>query len=175
MQERECPMSPVLKVEILREGGKLPVRATEGSACYDIHACLTEGVNVEGFNAFNYPQVSQVINGICKVYRDTRWLIPTGLKLEIPKGYCVKLHARSGLAIKNGMRLSNGVAVIDSDYRDEVFVLLSNSGATFELKHGMRIAQMSLEPVIPVQLELVNEVGGANTEREGGLGSTGLE
>jgi dUTP pyrophosphatase len=175
MEERECPMSPVLKVEVLREGGQLPVRATEGSACYDIHACLTDGKNLEGFNAFNMPQVIQVMNGGCKIYRDTRWLIPTGFKLEIPKGYCVKLYARSGLAIKNGMRLCNGVAVIDSDYRDEVFVLLNNSGATFDLQQGMRIAQMSLEPVIPMTIDLVNEVGAAGTEREGGLGSTGLE
>lgn len=175
MEERECPMTPVLKVEILREGAKLPVRATEGSACYDIHACLTDGKNLEGYNAFNYPQYSPINGGTCKVYRDTRWMIPTGLKLEIPKGYCVKLYARSGLAIKNGMRLCNGVAVIDSDYRDEVFVLLSNSGATFDLQHGIRIAQMSLEPVVPIQLKLVNEVGVAGTERAGGLGSTGLE
>jgi dUTP pyrophosphatase len=73
------------------------------------------------------------------------------------------------------MRLCNGVAVIDSDYRDEVFVLLNNSGATFDLKNGMRIAQMILEPVIPMTIDLINEVSVAGTEREGGLGSTGLE
>jgi dUTP pyrophosphatase len=175
MEERDCPMMPTLKLEILRAGGKLPVRATEGSACYDIHACLTDGENLEGFNAFNLPQVIQVMNGGCKIYRDTRWMIPTGLKLEIPRGYYVKLYARSGLAIKNGMRLCNGVGVIDSDYRDEVFVLLNNSGATFDLQHGMRIAQISLEPVIQMKIDLANEVGVAGTEREGGLGSTGLE
>jgi dUTP pyrophosphatase len=93
--------------------------------------------------------------------------------MQIPKGYCVKLYARSGLATKHGVRLVNGVGIIDSDYRGEVMVALVNASTlSYQVKAGDRIAQFMLERVEPTALMVVSELD--NTARgAGGFGSTG--
>lgn len=72
-----------------------------------------------------------------------RALIPTGIYLEIPEGYEVQIRARSGLAIKRGIGLVNGIGTIDSDYRGEVKIALINWGdEPFVISNGERVAQM---------------------------------
>ena len=148
-----------LKVRALSEkiGSEipLPAYATEGSAGLDLRACMDDAVTIPAGG---------------------RALIPTGLAIELPSAETVALiFARSGLAIKHGLALSNGVGVIDSDYRGEIKVGLINQGdAAFEIQPGERIAQLVVMPVIQPEIELVQSL--SETERgAGGFGSTGTK
>jgi dUTP pyrophosphatase len=102
-----------------------------------------------------------------------RRLIPTGLRLAIPKGYEVQIRPRSGLALKHGITLPNTPGTIDSDYRGPLGVILMNAGqAPFTVAHGDRIAQVIVAPVVQAQFSLVASLD--ETGRgEGGFGSTG--
>lgn len=102
-----------------------------------------------------------------------RALIPTGLAMEIPPGFEVQIRARSGLALKQGLALVNGIGTIDSDYRGEVGVIVVNLGQEpVTIAHGMRIAQAVLAPVTRATFELTEEL--SDTARgAGGFGSTG--
>ena len=103
-----------------------------------------------------------------------RALIPTGLFMEFEPGFEVQIRARSGLAVKHGIGLVNGVGTIDSDYRGEVKVALINMGEeAFAVNNGDRIAQMVISPVVQARIEAAEEL--SDTERgEGGFGSTGV-
>lgn len=102
-----------------------------------------------------------------------RTLVPTGLRMEIPKGFEVQVRPRSGLALKHGVTLLNTPGTIDSDYRGEVGVILFNAGdAPFVIEHGVRIAQLVVAPVVQTGFALAERLG--QTERDaGGFGSTG--
>lgn len=102
-----------------------------------------------------------------------RVLVPTGLRLAVPEGYEVQIRPRSGLALKHGITLPNSPGTIDSDYRGPLGVIVLNAGTeSFEVTHGMRIAQMVLAPVVRADFSLVEALD--DTARgEGGFGSTG--
>ena len=141
---------PVKKV---RPGAVLPRRATAGSAGMDLCACLDAPVTIAP---------------------GERAVIPTGLAFAIPDPGCaIFLYARSGLGIKHGLTLSNGVGVIDSDYRGEVCVGLCNLGAEpYTIQPGERVAQMIAAPVFAAQLTETDTLD--DTDRgAGGFGSTG--
>lgn len=101
-------------------------------------------------------------------------LVPTGIFMEIPEGYEGQVRARSGLALKYGISLPNGIGTIDSDYRGELKVILINHGKEdFVIKNGDRIAQIVFIKYEKAELEIVESL--ENTERsEGGFGSTGV-
>lgn len=101
--------------------------------------------------------------------------IGTGIAIEIPNGYFGAVFARSGLATKYGVRPSNCVGVIDSDYRGEIVVALHNdSNQSVTISKGDRIAQMVLIPYLDCEFIQVNEL--SDTERgDGGFGSTGIK
>ena len=101
-------------------------------------------------------------------------LVPTGIFLEIPEGYEGQVRARSGLALKYGISLPNGIGTIDSDYRGELKVILINHGKEdFVIKNGDRIAQIVFIKYEKAELEIVESI--EDTERsEGGFGSTGV-
>ena len=103
-----------------------------------------------------------------------RALVPTGLFMEIPTGNEVQIRARSGLAIKKGIGLVNGIGTIDSDYRGEVKVALINWGKeAFVIDNGDRIAQMVVAAYVKADVELVEEL--SETDRGvGGFGHTGV-
>ena len=107
------------------------------------------------------------------IWDGTRALIPTGLKIEIPDGYCGLLLGRSGLALKHGICLANGVGLIDSDYRGELGVILQNNGGEpFKVEDGMRIAQLVIVQYQQTRFEqdsLNDTIRG-----QGGFGSTGV-
>ena len=130
----------------------LPYYASEGAAAVDLHACLDEAAVV--------PSGGQA-------------LIPTGLAVAIPDGYAGILAVRSSMGVKNGVSLSNGIGVIDSDYRGPLGVSLHNLRDTdYVVQPGDRIAQLLIVPVLRPELEVVEELPetarGAN-----GFGSTG--
>ncbi|EFM25113.1 dUTP diphosphatase [Peptoniphilus duerdenii ATCC BAA-1640] len=101
-------------------------------------------------------------------------LVPTGIFMEIPEGYEGQVRARSGLALKYGISLPNGIGTIDSDYRGELKVILINHGKEdFVIKNGDRIAQIVFIKYEKAELEIVESL--EDTERsEGGFGSTGV-
>lgn len=104
-----------------------------------------------------------------------RKLIPTGLYMSIPKGYEGQIRARSGLALKSGICLANGIGTIDSDYRGEIKILLINLGdKDFIIKNGDRIAQMVFAKYEKVNFLEVKNLD--DTERgPGGFGHTGIK
>lgn len=107
------------------------------------------------------------------VWPGTRALIPTKIKIAIPDGCCGLLLGRSGLALKHGICLANGVGLIDSDYRGELGVILQNNGGEpFKVKDGMRIAQLVIVQYQQTRFEqdsLDDTIRG-----QGGFGSTGV-
>lgn len=102
-----------------------------------------------------------------------RVLIPTGLVLELPKGFEAQVRPRSGLAVRHGVTVLNSPGTIDADYRGEVQVILVNLGtAPFTIARGERIAQLVVAPVVQVALAEAKSVR-ATARGAGGFGSTG--
>lgn len=142
-----------LKIKKLDERALLPVRATPGSAGLDLHALLDEPLTLAPGD---------------------RALVPTGIAVGLPSPETVGLvFARSGLAVKKGLALSNGVGVIDSDYTGEIRVGMVNLGReSYTIQPGERIAQFVVMPVLPVDVRQVESL--KETARgAGGFGSTG--
>lgn len=104
----------------------------------------------------------------------SRALVPTGLKIELPKGFEAQIRPRSGLALKNGITCLNSPGTIDADYRGEVGIILINHGhEDFIIKRGDRIAQMIIAKVTQAIWQEANSL--SETKRgEGGFGSTGV-
>ena len=100
-------------------------------------------------------------------------MIPTGISIQLPTGYCAKIYARSGIADKRGLAPSNAVGIIDSDYTGQVYISLANhSEVTQYIEPGERIAQIMIEETIPFKWEKVESL--SETDRGmGGFGSTG--
>lgn len=143
----------LLKIKKIKDNARIPKRATNGSAGMDLYACINESITL------NPGQLA---------------LVPTGIAIELPDNGCAAfLYARSGLGVKHGICLSNGVGVIDSDYRGEVCVGLCNvSDKAYTIEPDERIAQMVIAPVFTPDIEEVDEL--SDTSRgEGGFGSTG--
>jgi len=102
-----------------------------------------------------------------------RAILPTGLRIEIPAGYEVQIRPRSGLAAKFGLTIPNAPGTIDSDYRGPLGVILANLGADpYTIRHGDRIAQMVVAPVVQARFAVVDALGDT-TRGAGGFGSTG--
>jgi dUTP pyrophosphatase len=143
-----------MKVKIVNNSPfKLPAYETKGSAGVDLQAYVEN------------PMVLKPLE---------RALVPTGISIELPEGYEAQVRARSGLAIKHGISLVNGIGTIDSDYRGEIKVILINLGdKEFIVNSGDRIAQMVFIKHEQADFELVEELN--ETERgTGGFGHTGV-
>jgi dUTP pyrophosphatase len=103
-----------------------------------------------------------------------RKMIPTGIFIELPKGYEAQVRPRSGLAVKNGITCLNTPGTIDSDYRGEIKVLLVNlSNEPFTINDNDRIAQLVICKVEHAVLRLVPELN-ETIRGEGGFGHTGV-
>jgi dUTP pyrophosphatase len=103
-----------------------------------------------------------------------RVMAPTGMIMDIPEGYSVRIHPRSGSALKTGLVLANLEGVIDSDYVNEVMVLLWNTSDNgLWVENGSRIAQAELTKLERYTIEETNEKPEKKTDRNGGMGSTG--
>ncbi len=142
-----------LKIKKLDPNARIPQVATSGSAGMDLYACIEQSITLAP--------------GQLR-------LIPTGIAIELPDNGCAAfLYARSGLGVKHGICLSNGVGVIDSDYRGEICVGLCNvSDKPYVIEPFERVAQMVIAPVFVPTVKEVAELG--ETDRgAGGFGSTG--
>jgi dUTP pyrophosphatase len=106
---------------------------------------------------------------------DCYYKIPTGLVFEIPEGYAMRIFIRSSAAYNRGLRLINSVAIIDSDYRGEVYLLVECDQPYHTLMRGERIAQAELYRPEKVELEFTDVALDRLPSRVGGIGSTGCE
>ena len=141
-----------IKVKKLKEGALLPTRGSDLAAGYDLYACLTENVSIAPGRTVP---------------------VGTGLAMELPAGWFAAIFARSGLAMKKGLRPANCVGVCDEDYRGEYIVALHNdSDICRTVKHGDRIAQIILQKRYDMDFEEVAELD-ETLRGEGGFGSTG--
>lgn len=127
---------------------------TEGSSGLDLLAAVQESVELKP---------------------GQRVLIPAGLQVAIPEGYEGQVRPRSGLAIREGIGLLNAPGTIDSDYRGEIQIILFNSSqSSFEIRRGMRIAQLVITPVVKAQFVMADNLH-ATARGTGGFGHTGCE
>jgi len=167
-----------MKIYRDNELATIPEFATEGSACFDLRACFTEGDKIRAYNPHNKEMnlpVKMISGNVgVQLHAAFRTLIPTGLIFDIPKNHEMKIYVRSGLALKYGITLANNVAVIDSDYVEPTYVMLYNASDTpIYIHHGDRIAQAQLIPLKSYSLTERKTRPEQKTDRVGGLGSTG--
>lgn len=152
-QKEAIFVSNIVKIKKLKANAVIPHRTTEGSAGADLYACIKEPIEIAP-------------NSLVK--------IPTGIAIELSDSNCAAfLFARSGLGVKYGITLSNGVGVVDSDYRGEICVGLCNvSDRSYTVQPNERIAQMVIMPVICASFIETEEL--SDTKRgNGGFGSSG--
>lgn len=144
-----------IQVSIINQSDNpLPTYATPGSAGLDIRANLATAITLQPLE---------------------RFLVPTGLFMEIPQGYEGQMRPRSGLAIKQGITCLNSPGTIDSDYRGELKVVLVNLGNEPQtIQHGDRIAQLVIAKVSQAELVQVVELN-SSLRGEGGFGHTGIQ
>lgn len=142
-----------IKVRVINQSNNpLPEYTTDGAAGMDVRANLEKSVVLQSME---------------------RFLVPTGLFIELPLGYEAQIRPRSGLAIKQGVTCLNSPGTIDSDYRGEVKVILINLSKDEQTIHpGDRIAQMIVSSVEQVKWKLVKKIK-ATKRNEGGFGHTG--
>lgn len=142
-----------MKVNIINKSKyENPSYKTEGSAGMDLLANIEQEIVIKSLD---------------------RIIIPTGLFIELPNGYEAQIRSRSGMTIKHGLVVANGIGTIDSDYRGEIGVIMLNiSKEDYTIKPGERIAQMVIAKYEQVDLISVDVL--SDSERgQGGFGSTG--
>lgn len=138
----------IMEMSILTEGAKVPTKGSNEAAGWDLYA-IDE----------------QIILPL------SRCVVPTGISIALPQNTVGLIWPRSGLAHKHGIDVLAGV--IDSDYRGEISVILQNhSGVPVIIKSGDRIAQILIQPIVPVNLMLVSDLDDT-TRGTGAFGSTG--
>ncbi len=149
-----CEKMERIKVKIINESGhELPAYETPSSAGMDVRAKLEAPVTLPPLG---------------------RALIPTGLRMQLPRGFECQVRPRSGLALKHGISLVNTPGTIDADYRGEIGILLINlSNEPYTVNDGERIAQLVIKEYVHVTWEPVDRID--QTERgDGGFGHTGV-
>lgn len=149
MWEREIPF---VGVQLLREGAELPTYANNGDQGADIYACEDTIVPANSFGT----------------------IIKTGLAVAIPYGWALAVRPRSGMSCKTQVRISNSPGTIDTNYKDEVGVIIDNfSSEPYVIHKGDRIAQLILEKNYQASFIEVEDVRELGEDRGGGYGSTG--
>jgi dUTP pyrophosphatase len=161
-------------IELLHDDARMPRRATDGSAGYDLFAYFRERTVdcSDGTKLWSTPAALTGDRWTFELAPGAMALIPLGFKARLPVGYEAQVRPRSGAAFKKGLAIPNAPGTVDSDFPDEWRVIVRNATAQpLTLEHGERIAQMVLQryevlPFIPGQVA-------RSTERAGGFGSTG--
>ena len=184
-----------LNVYRLRDDLVLPTYGTTLANCFDLSFQPTTD-HVIGYNKYNN-STSQKINnfGEMSIHPGDRLLIPTGLIFKLERNitiekfsdivkydndyplrnFSIRLHPRSGLSLKRGLVLANSEGIVDVDYQEQVFVLLTNISSTDQIiKAGERIAQAEVVCNTPFEFRIVATSPEKHSERSGGFGSTGV-
>ena len=185
-----------LGVYALNSDVELPKYGTTFSSCFDLRFCPTTRT-VDGYNQDN-EKVERWIDDESCVYvaPGDRLLMPTGMVFKLDyrvsiedfadivkhhdddvslRDFSIRLHPRSGLALKQGLILANCEGVIDADYQQEVFVMLHNiSKVSAIVKKGDRIAQGEVVCNEPFNFYPLKQMPNQISERNGGFGSTGV-
>ena len=170
-----------LKFFKLNDTVQLPEFATKQSACFDIHANLVEGEVIQYYQAIATKQLPRKVSfdinssrSFIQLNDSERMLIPTGLIADIPVGFSIRLHSRSGLAFKQGVYLTNCEGIIDSDYVDPIFAMVTSiSNVPVRIYDGDRVCQGELVRCEKYTLDESDEPPAQKTNRDGGFGSTG--
>lgn len=174
--------SVVVQLFKLADDVPTPEYGTSMSACFDLSFQPTGRFSIQGFDKWNRPCDRMTYNDTVDIFPGDRLLVPTGLIMKIRADfaedlistYSIRLHARSGMSLKQGLVLANSEGVIDVDYQKEIFVMLTNiSVMPVTIKKGDRIAQAEVVRQCGVYFELVKEQPKQYSERDGGFGSTG--
>jgi dUTP pyrophosphatase len=143
-----------VNIQVLNKSVKIPEYQSRDASGFDLTAYVKDNFIIK-------PKEYQII--------------PTGLIMEIPKGYEGQIRPRSGLAAKNGITVLNSPGTIDSDYRGEIKIILINLGIKeFLILPGMRVAQMVISPTTQAELNVFTEIKSDTTRGNKGFGSTGL-
>lgn len=144
----------VLKIKKLENFVSMPEFKTAGASAMDLVAAINEDVIIP--------------SGEIR-------MIPTGIAIELPHNTEAQVRSRSGLAIKSGIAVVNGIGTIDEDYRGEICVgLINHSKVDFKISRGDRIAQMAIMEVLKPAIVVADDL--SDTERAaGGFGSTGVK
>lgn len=144
-----------VKIKVLPHARTLPIPTymSDGAAGFDLYAAITDRITIPPF--------------------ETR-LIPTGIVVELPRGYELQIRPRSGLALNHKVTILNSPGTIDWDYRGEIKVILINlSNSPFTIQRGDRIAQAVLSRVYRANLIVSNELS-ETIRNDKGFGSTGI-
>lgn len=177
-------------VQLLRYSPEVPIPAygTSMSACFDLSFQPCGRYSIQGYDVQNQQVDRMCYTGDVEIHPGDRILVPTGLVMKIVRrpdslytlqhertahNFSIRLHARSGMSLKQGLVLANAEGVVDVDYQKEIFVMLTNiSDITQKIKTGDRIAQAEIVRNYIAYFELVESVT-QHSERDGGFGSTG--
>lgn len=183
-----------LNVYRLSPDVKMPTYGTSMSACFDLCFCPTTDT-VTGYDKNNQPITRELLpNKGAYIMGGERLLIPTGLVMKIRKHisvetfaditrehdelhqFSIRLHARSGMALKRGLVLANAEGIVDVDYQEQVFILMHNISETNQIiAYNERIAQGEVVVNEKVNILEVIERPKQYSERDGGFGSTGTD
>lgn len=176
--QKELIKAKQVYVEVCRENVKLPQYNNIGDAGMDIRAA----------------------EDIILLPGETK-IIPTGLKMVIPKGYEIQVRPRSGISLKHPLRIANSPGTIDSGYRDEIGIIMSNilpkrmfekgdisssfftyiddkeyqESGIYKIRKGDRIAQIILTKVETIEFVPIQNIKDLGVNRGGGFGSTGIK
>ncbi|MBQ8635985.1 dUTP diphosphatase [bacterium] len=147
-------MTMELKIKKLENFVSMPEYKTAGASAMDLVAAIKEDVIIP--------------SGEIR-------MIPTGIAIELPHNTEAQVRSRSGLAIKSGIAVVNGIGTIDEDYRGEICVgLINHSKVDFKISRGDRIAQMAIMEVLKPAIVVADDL--SDTARSsGGFGSTGVK
>lgn len=141
-----------IQIKKLRDDAIIPVYQTSGAAGADLHACIDVPITLGSLE---------------------RTIIPTGLAVSVPEGYELQIRARSGMSIKHGITMVNGIGTVDADYRGELGILAINlSNEAFTIEPGMRIAQLVIAKYEVADWEIVEALD-ETVRGAGGYGSSG--
>lgn len=185
-EQKEKEKDFLLGIYKLNEHTKEPEYGTTHSACFDIR------VNLKGLYEKGIERVSAITRSNQKVERKIevdntgrlyvdlrpheRLLAPTGAIFDIPVGYSLKVHPRSGTSLKQGINLINQEGVIDADYVEELFLPLVNSSENHvKIYDDERYAQGELQEVIQARFDVLTKRPSQKSERTGGFGHTGVK
>ena len=164
-----------LKFYKITENARIPEFATKDAACFDLNF-TQHGNAYRVYTDNNAMYWREFSNNALVITPGDRVMVPTGLIADIPAGFSVRLHPRSGLSLKQGIVLANQEGVIDADFVDEIMVLMTNiSTNNVVINDGDRICQGELVENIKYRIAERKTAPKQKTDRDGGFGSTGVQ